>query len=90
MNSLLPHLLNTALSPQYITRIARIAKRTLFPNGYLVPSPPDPTPEEQRALKERLLKWRPRGALCTSSCSSCYLALILLPLSSLDAVLTGT
>ena len=31
-----------------------ISKKTLFPNGYPAPPPPDPTPEEQIILRERL------------------------------------
>ena len=34
--------------------IIRIAKKTLFPNGYLAPPPIDPTPEEQVVIRERL------------------------------------
>jgi hypothetical protein len=32
----------------------KIAKKTLFPNGYLAPPTVDPTPEEQVELRQRL------------------------------------
>ena len=34
--------------------IFQIAKKTLFPNGYLAPPPMDPTPEEQVILRDRV------------------------------------
>lgn len=39
------------------TRLAKIivqGKKSLFPNGHPAESPPDPTPEEQVVLRERL------------------------------------
>ena len=58
--------LAVSLSSSFITQMVRIAKRTLFPNGYTATPPPDPTPEEQAAMRERLLRWRPTGALGVS------------------------
>jgi len=42
------------LSPGRLVDIIQIAKKTLFPNGYLAPPPIDPTPEEQVVIRERL------------------------------------
>ena len=39
------------------------AKGILFPHGYPLPPPPDPSAEEQAAAREWLLAWRPTGAL---------------------------
>jgi hypothetical protein len=50
-----------SLSYQFLTSIVIKAKHTLFPNGYLSPTPPDPPPEEQALLREQLLSWRPRN-----------------------------
>ena len=55
-----------SLSSSFVTQMVRIAKRTLFPNGYTAIPPPDPTPEEQAAMRERLLRWRPTGPLGVS------------------------
>ncbi|EKM83685.1 hypothetical protein AGABI1DRAFT_103816 [Agaricus bisporus var. burnettii JB137-S8] len=63
LDKLLPHLLYTYLSPAFILNIVRLSKRTLFPNGFPAPPPPDPTPEEQAALKQRLTSWRGSGGL---------------------------
>jgi len=49
----------------------RIAKRSLFPNGYLAPPPIDPTPEEQAAIRERLAA-RIRQVVPGKSTSSSY------------------
>jgi len=54
-NRFLPYLLyKNILSPGRLVDIIRIAKKTLFPNGYLSPPPIDPTPEEQAAIREQL------------------------------------
>lgn len=54
---MLPYLLyKHCLSPERLTTIIVIAKRTLFPNGYPAAAPPDPTPEEQVAVKEALVE----------------------------------
>lgn len=44
------------LSPERLTDVVVIAKRTLFPNGYPAAAPPDPTQEEQVAMKEALVE----------------------------------
>ncbi|KAF8587357.1 hypothetical protein K439DRAFT_1549511 [Ramaria rubella] len=44
------HIINTSR----LTKLVVQGKNTLFPNGYPVESPPEPTPEEQFALRERL------------------------------------
>lgn len=44
------------LSPERLASIIIIAKRTLFPNGYPAAAPPDPTQEEQVAMKEALVE----------------------------------
>ncbi|KAH0590474.1 hypothetical protein H2248_000623 [Termitomyces sp. 'cryptogamus'] len=84
LDRLLPHLLESHLSPASILSITRTAKRTLFPTGYPAPTPIDPTPEEQAEFRARLVAWRPRGALAT-----CLLPLLLGPDPSktLDAAL---
>jgi hypothetical protein len=46
--------------------MTHLAKRTLFPNGYPGPQPPDPSPEEQAEVRARLVSWRPVGVLCMS------------------------
>ncbi|KAL0950905.1 hypothetical protein HGRIS_007664 [Hohenbuehelia grisea] len=63
LDRLLPYMLNANLSFQFVTNIVRISKRTLFPNGYPAPAPPDPTAEEQAIMLQRLVSWRPKGAL---------------------------
>ncbi|KDQ30581.1 hypothetical protein PLEOSDRAFT_1035936, partial [Pleurotus ostreatus PC15] len=63
LDRLLPYTLDNNLSPQFVTNIVRIAKRTLFPNGYPAPAPPDPTPEEQAIMRARLVSWKPKGSL---------------------------
>ncbi|KAF4605422.1 hypothetical protein EYR40_004206 [Pleurotus pulmonarius] len=63
LDRLLPYTLYNNLSPQFVTNIVRIAKRTLFPNGYPAPPPPDPTPEEQATMRARLVSWKPKGSL---------------------------
>ena len=51
----LPYFLyNHALSTSRLTQIIVLSKKTLFPNGYPGPPPPDPTIEEQIILRERL------------------------------------
>ncbi|KAF9643428.1 hypothetical protein BDM02DRAFT_3223405 [Thelephora ganbajun] len=55
LDKFLPYLLyRNILSPGHLVEVIRIAKRTLFPNGYLVPPPIDPTPDEQAVIRERL------------------------------------
>ncbi|KAF8973783.1 PXA domain-containing protein [Flammula alnicola] len=63
LDKLLPHMLHAFLSPAFILGVVRTAKRTLFPNGYPGPQPPDPTPEEQAELRARLVAWRGKGGL---------------------------
>lgn len=72
LDKLLPHLLYTFLSPAFILNIVRLSKRTLFPNGFPAPPLPDPTQEEQAAIKQRLTSWRGSGGLCEHSCSRIY------------------
>ncbi|KAF9015380.1 PXA domain-containing protein [Cyathus striatus] len=83
LDKLLPHLLFTALSPAFILNLVRLSKRTLFPNGYPGPPPPDPTLEEQAEIRARLAGLRPKGG-------AAYLLPILLgsnPSETLDAAL---
>ncbi|GBE78161.1 predicted protein [Sparassis crispa] len=55
LSRLLPYLLYThVLSVDRVTDIVRIARRALFPEGWPIPPPVDPTPEEQTALREEL------------------------------------
>ncbi|TFY59508.1 hypothetical protein EVJ58_g5731 [Rhodofomes roseus] len=55
LSRLLPYLLYThALSPDRIVGIVRSARRALFPEGWPAPPPPDPTPEEQAAMRAAL------------------------------------
>ncbi|TFK40946.1 PXA domain-containing protein [Crucibulum laeve] len=63
LDKLLPYLLSTTLSPSFILNIIRLSKRTLFPNGYPGPQPPDPTAEEQAELRARLLAWKGRSSI---------------------------
>ncbi|KAH9950508.1 PXA domain-containing protein [Amylocystis lapponica] len=52
---LLPYLLYMhVLSAARLADIVRTSRRTLFPDGWPGPSPVDPTPEEQAALREEL------------------------------------
>jgi hypothetical protein len=53
------------LTPTTLATGVITAKRTLFPHGYPLPQPPDPSAEEQRAMRERVLAWRPDGALAS-------------------------
>ncbi|KAI0936114.1 hypothetical protein AcV5_004335 [Taiwanofungus camphoratus] len=54
---LLPYLLYThALSAAHLAGAVRAARRALFPEGWPGPPPPDPTPEEQAALREELVQ----------------------------------
>jgi hypothetical protein len=56
-SSLLPLFLYTSvLTPVQITSLVSATKHALFPNGYLAPSPQDPTPEEQAVLRSELLR----------------------------------
>jgi hypothetical protein len=51
----LPYVLyNHVLNATQLTRLVVQGKKALFPNGYPAESPPDPTPEEQILLRERL------------------------------------
>ncbi|RDB28457.1 PXA domain protein 1 [Hypsizygus marmoreus] len=63
LDRLLPHLLTQFLSPAFILSTTRTAKRTLFPNGYPGPTPPEPSLEEQAEVRARLVAWRPSSAL---------------------------
>ncbi|EPQ60912.1 hypothetical protein GLOTRDRAFT_135510 [Gloeophyllum trabeum ATCC 11539] len=68
LDKFLPYMLyKHALSSAQITNIVRIAKNTLFPNGYPAPPPIDPTPEEQilirQNLEKRILEKVPAAAL---------------------------
>ncbi|TFY83981.1 hypothetical protein EWM64_g41 [Hericium alpestre] len=55
LDRLLPHFLYThVLTPSTLTHTVSTAKRTLFPNGYPAPAPPDPIPEEQLAIRAAL------------------------------------
>ncbi|KIM47998.1 hypothetical protein M413DRAFT_439689 [Hebeloma cylindrosporum] len=63
LDKLLPHMLQNFLSPAFILNTTRTAKRTLFPNGYPAPQPPDPTLEEQAELRARLVAWRGSGGI---------------------------
>ncbi|KIY45348.1 hypothetical protein FISHEDRAFT_29852, partial [Fistulina hepatica ATCC 64428] len=62
IDRLLPHLLRTWLSPNFVLDMVRIGKRTLFPNGFPQPAPPMPTLEEQAAVRARLTEWKPSTA----------------------------
>ena len=59
LDRLLPAALAAFLSPARVLSTVRAAKRTFFPNGYPAPSPPDPTPDEQAALRARVVALRP-------------------------------
>lgn len=63
---LLTHLLEEAHSPAILTALTATAKHALFPHGYPLPTPPDPLSEEQMALHERIISFRPKGALGSS------------------------
>lgn len=63
LDKLLPYLIERFLSPTFILNIARLSKRTLFPNGYPGPQPIEPTPEEQAQIRAQLVAWRGKGAL---------------------------
>ncbi|KAF8349875.1 hypothetical protein F5887DRAFT_1070128 [Amanita rubescens] len=83
LDRLAPHLLLTSLSSAFVLNTTRIAKRTLFPNGYPGPPYEDPTPEEQSAIRARLTAIRPTGVLA-------YLVPIVLgsdPTATLDAAI---
>lgn len=67
LDKLLPFLLQRFLSPSFILNITRLSKRTLFPNGYPGPPPTEPSPEEQAAIRAKLIAWRGRGAVCRST-----------------------
>ncbi|KZT74811.1 hypothetical protein DAEQUDRAFT_760820 [Daedalea quercina L-15889] len=55
LSRLLPYLLYThALSPEWIAGVVRSARRALFPEGWPGPPPPDPTLEEQVAMRATL------------------------------------
>lgn len=55
LSRLLPYLLyNHALSPERLAGVVRSARRALFPEGWPGPPPPDPTLEEQAALRAAL------------------------------------
>ena len=55
LSRLLPYLLyNHVLSPEQIAGVVRSARRALFPEGWPGPPPPDPTVEEQAALRTTL------------------------------------
>ncbi|EPT04148.1 hypothetical protein FOMPIDRAFT_1098900, partial [Fomitopsis schrenkii] len=55
LSRLLPYLLyNHALSPERIAGAVRSARRALFPEGWPGPPPPDPTQEEQAAMRAAL------------------------------------
>jgi hypothetical protein len=66
LDKLLPHILYSILSPGFILNLVRLSKRTLFPNGYPGPPPIEPTPDEQAAIRRRLVGWRGSGGLCMS------------------------
>ncbi|PPQ98871.1 hypothetical protein CVT24_003502 [Panaeolus cyanescens] len=63
LDKLLPHMLHSFLSPQFLLNTTRIAKRTMFPNGYPGPPPIEPTPEEQAEIRAKLVAWRGSGGL---------------------------
>lgn len=63
LDRLFPHFLMSHLSPSFLLTTMRLAKRTLFPNGYPGSSPPEPSPEEQSEVRARLVSWRPVGVL---------------------------
>lgn len=67
LDKLLPYLLQRFLSPSFILNITRLSKRTLFPSGYPGPPPIIPTPEEQAEIRAKLVAWRGKGPMCTSS-----------------------
>jgi hypothetical protein len=51
-----PYVLHTSVfSYESVTMIVRTSTRTLFPDGWPAPGPPDPTPEEQMAIREALI-----------------------------------
>ncbi|KZT06373.1 uncharacterized protein LAESUDRAFT_812950 [Laetiporus sulphureus 93-53] len=55
VSRLLPYLLYThVLSALRLTEIVRAARRALFPEGWPGPTPPEPTPEEQVAIRTEL------------------------------------
>jgi hypothetical protein len=58
LDKLLPYLLHRFLSPAFILNVVRASKRTLFPvpGGYPgPPPPPDPTLEEQAAIRAQTI-----------------------------------
>lgn len=88
--SLIPHLLISALSPQTTTFLVRRIRIIMFPKGFPVPSPPDPTLEEQAAMRVHLETLLLEKIPCmlgpTSSLSlSCLAALTLPPPSPLPS-----
>ena len=54
------------LSPSFLLNTTRVAKRTLFPNGYPGPPAAEPSLEEQAKVRACLVSWRPAGPLCLS------------------------
>lgn len=64
LDRLLPYTLMKVLSTSFLLKVVRIAKKTMFPNGYPAPPPIEPSPEEQAAMRAQLLAWRGTGATC--------------------------
>ncbi|WWC65939.1 uncharacterized protein I303_108561 [Kwoniella dejecticola CBS 10117] len=57
LDRLLPHLIfRYILTPQTSLKVIDILEKVLFPDGYPVPSPPDPTEVEVVDLKERTMR----------------------------------
>ncbi|KAI0082219.1 hypothetical protein K474DRAFT_844283 [Panus rudis PR-1116 ss-1] len=57
LSRLLPYLLYThVLCSTTLANTVRIARRSLFPEGWPAPPPLDPTPEEQAEIRQRLEK----------------------------------
>ncbi|KAI0321118.1 PXA domain-containing protein [Amylostereum chailletii] len=56
LDRLLPYILyKDVLAPHRLVGIVSAAKRALFPNGYPAQAPPDPTSEEQLAIRSMLI-----------------------------------
>lgn len=70
-------MLQRFFSQEFLLKIVRIGKRTLFPNGYPAPPPIDPTPQEQAEMRAKLLAWKGHGAAGISTCHFCNSMLIL-------------
>jgi hypothetical protein len=56
LDRFIPYTLNKHVGKPIVTTVVKAAKKALFPDGWPGPPPPEPSPDEQIAIRKELVQ----------------------------------